>query len=193
MTNEIIRLGREHSLLPFLFALDHTDQERVLHERLSRFGDMAFYKSRPDDPRFMETSPLACPDTIRTLILTYIGLLEELEPLKTVIEQKLGKQVHIHFMRDPYIENHYFLEFSHPMANKREGLLKWSELVNCKPEEVIVFGDNLNDAGMFEVAGIKVAVSNAHPRITEMSSAVIESNDEDGVAKYVYEAVLEQI
>ncbi|MOA27882.1 Sugar phosphatase YidA [compost metagenome] len=65
--------------------------------------------------------------------------------------------------------------------------------MNCKPEEVIVFGDNLNDAGMFEVAGIKVAVSSAHPRIIEMSSVVVDSNDEDGVAQYVYKAVFEQI
>lgn len=185
-TNEIIKLGKAQSLIPFLFALDDEDKERVLHEKLHRTGDLKFYESRPNDPRFGEVPQLECPDSIRTLIVTYIGLLEELEPLKAEVQQKLGKKVHIHLMRDSYIENHYFLEFSHSMANKKEGLKQWCELMHCQPDEVTVFGDNLNDLGMFEAAGTKVAVSNAHTTLIELSTLVAESNDEDGVAKYIH-------
>ena len=184
-TNEIIKLGRGQGLIPFLFALDEEDKERVLHEKLLRTGDLKFYESRPGDPRFGEMPQLECPDSFRTLIITYIGLLEELEPLKAEIQQQLGNRVHVHLMKDQYIENHYFLEFSHRMANKKEGLKQWSELMHCQPGEVTVFGDNLNDLGMFEAAGTKVAVSNAHTALIELSTHVAESNDEDGVAKYI--------
>lgn len=183
--NEIVEIGRTHGLLPFLFALDEEDKERVLHEKLIRTGDLSFYNSRPNDPRFGEMPRLACPDSLRTLIITYIGLLHELEPLKAEIECRFGSQVHIHLMKDAYIANHYFLEFSHSMANKKEGLKQWAELVGRTPGDVTVFGDNLNDLGMFESAGTRVAVSNAHPALIALSTLVAESNDEDGVAKYI--------
>ncbi|MCD9022560.1 HAD-IIB family hydrolase [Cohnella silvisoli] len=185
IANEIIGLGREINLLPFLFALDEEDKERVLHEKLIRAGDLQFYESRPNDPRFLESISLECPESFRTLIITYIGLLEELEPLKANVERRFPAEIHTHFMKDPYIENHYFLEFSHKNANKKEGLRIWSQLMNCAPEEVTVFGDNLNDLGMFELAGTSIAVANAHPKLLDMTSSRIGSNDEDAVADYI--------
>ncbi|NIK77819.1 hypothetical protein FHS15_002957 [Paenibacillus castaneae] len=184
-SNEIIHLGREHKLLPFLFALDEEDKERVLHEELVREGDLQFYRSRPNDPRFGQLQQLECIDTFRTLIIAYIGLFEELEPLMTEVQHKFGNEIHTHFMKDSYIKNHYFLEFSHKEANKREGLRKWSKLMQCKPHELTVFGDHLNDVGLFEEAGTRIAVSNAHPTIIEMSTLVVESNDNNGVAAYL--------
>lgn len=188
-SNEIIRLGRDHSLIPFLFALDEGDKERVLHEELIREGDLQFYRSRPNDPRFGQLQQLECPDTLRTLIITYIGLFEELEPLMAEVQHKFGNKIHTHFMKDSYIENHYFLEFSHKEANKREGLRKWSKLMHCKPHELTVFGDQLNDVGLFEEAGTRIAVSNAHPTIKEMATLVVESNDNNGVAAYLEQII----
>jgi Cof subfamily protein (haloacid dehalogenase superfamily) len=185
-TNQIIEIGRKQGLIPFLFALDEEDKERVFHEKLLRMGDITFYESRPNDPRFGEMPLLECSDAFRTLIVTYIGLLHELEPLKDEVQRRFGNQVHIHLMKDQYIENHYFLEFSHSKANKKEGLKQWAELMHCMPEDVTAFGDNLNDLGMFETAGTKVAVSNAHPNLIALSTLVVESNDEDGVAKYIH-------
>jgi Cof subfamily protein (haloacid dehalogenase superfamily) len=188
-TNEIIELGRAQNLLPLLFALDQDDREKVLHEKLFRVGDLKFYESRPNDPRFSEVACLECPESYRTLILTYIGLYEELEPLKLEVERRYGEEVHIHLIKDAYIEQHYFLEFSHRKANKNEGLKLWAGLMNCSPAEVTVFGDNLNDLGMFEAAGTSVAVSNANPQLLEKADLVGESNDLDGVAKYILEVL----
>jgi Cof subfamily protein (haloacid dehalogenase superfamily) len=190
-TNEIVRIGKSFGLVPLLFALDNEDKERVLHEKLFRTGDMQFLASRPNDPRFNEVKELACPDSIRTLILTYIGMLEELIPLKEAVTDALGSQVHIHLMKDNYINNHYFLEFSHPKANKQEGLAIWAKAVGCSPAEVTVFGDNLNDAGMFLTGGIKIAVANAHSDILKMADVIVQSNDQDGVANYI-EAILKE-
>ncbi|CAM4453967.1 hypothetical protein FHS16_004040 [Paenibacillus endophyticus] len=183
--NEIIEIGRSFAMLPYLFALDEDDQERVLHEKLVRSGDLAFFASRPNDPRFGELPILACPASFRALMMTFIGLLHELEPLKDEVSRRFGSHVHVHLMKDAYIENHYFLEFSHRHANKKEGLRQWAELVGCKPEDVTVFGDNLNDLGMFETAGTRIAVSNAHPVLLELATHVTLSNDEDGVAVYI--------
>ena len=172
-------------ITPLLFALDEQDYERVLHEKLERTGDLQFLASRPNDPRFREVEELHCSESLRTLILTYIGLLDDLLPLKAAVEEVLDSEVHIHLMKDSYIEGHYFLEFSHPEANKQMGLRLWAELVGCTSEEVTVFGDNLNDTGMFLEAGRKVAVANAHPDILLLADEIVASHDEDGVAVYM--------
>lgn len=185
VSNEVIELGRSMNLKPFLFGLDEDDRERVLHEKISRYGDSEFLASRPGDPRFVEMEQLACPPSYRTTIVTYIGLRVELEPLFRAISDRYGPAVHLHFMLDNYIKDHYFLEISHAHANKEFGLKLWCEQMGCQPEDVTVFGDNLNDIGMFKRAGRRFAVSSAHPELKLMATEVIGSNDEDGVARVI--------
>ncbi|GFN30989.1 HAD hydrolase family protein [Paenibacillus xylaniclasticus] len=185
VTNDIVAIGRTLSLAPFLFSLDDNDQERVLHEKLSRYGDIAFHASRPGDPRFREVEKLISPPAYRTLMVTYIGLRDELEPLFHAISDRYGESAHIQFIPDGYIDKHYFLEISHPNANKEHGLALWCELVGCQREDVTVFGDNLNDIGMFKQAGRPFAVADAHPELKRMATDVIGSCNDDSVAKFI--------
>lgn len=185
ITNQIIEIGRSYHLIPLLFTLDEDDQEKVLHEKLYKLGDISFYNSRPNDSRFQEVALLSSPETYRTLIVTYIGLLDDLLNFKERINEVFGDLIHTHMMKDNYIEDHYFLEFSHPQANKAEGATLWAKLVGCSLNELTVFGDNLNDVGMFEVAGRCVAVASAHEILIELADHVIGANDEDAVARYI--------
>ncbi|CAM3154043.1 HAD family hydrolase [Paenibacillus lupini] len=187
LSNRIIEAGRRHQLVPLVFALDENDQEKVLHEKLHRIGDLSFYNSRPNDPRFQESKRLDLDAKYRILIMSYIGLYEELEPVKQTLEQLYNGLVHIEFIKDAYIRDHYFLEISHPLANKGEGVRLWSQLVGCEVHDVTVFGDNLNDIGMFQVAGTRVAVANAHERIIALADHVIGTSNEDAVAGYITE------
>ncbi|TXK68934.1 HAD family hydrolase [Paenibacillus sp. N3.4] len=52
-------------------------------------------------------------------------------------------------------------------------------------QEVTVFGDNLNDLGTFNAGVYKVVVANAHPDIRMLPDLIVQSNDEDGVARYI--------
>ncbi|NOU97056.1 HAD hydrolase family protein [Paenibacillus sp. LMG 31456] len=185
LTNELLDLGRSFGHCPLLFALDEQDNERVLHEPLVLTGYQQFAASRPGDKRFCELPQLFCPDSTQTLILTYIGHHDELVPLLEAVSSLYTGRVHIHFMPDAYIADHYFLEISHPNANKKDGLFLWAQSVGCQPEEVIAFGDNLNDLGLLEAAGTKVAVGNAQQKLKEAADLVIDTNREDGVAKYL--------
>jgi Cof subfamily protein (haloacid dehalogenase superfamily) len=57
-------------------------------------------------------------------------------------------------------------------------------------ENVIAFGDSLNDLPMFEEAGISVAMENGDERIKEAADYVTASNADDGVAKAIEKFVL---
>lgn len=185
LTNEIIQTGKKHGCSPFYFLLDSTNKERVYHEKLTTFGMMEFLKSRINDPRFMEVNELESSDDEKTLALTFIGELDDLLPLKEEVSSVLRDKVNLHIMKDYYIEDQYFLEFSHPHAAKCEGLKMWAKHMNVETKDICIFGDNLNDLGLFEVGGKKIAVSNSHVDILGIADTVIESNNEDGVAKYI--------
>lgn len=185
ISNEIIDVGRRHHITPFYFSLDADHRERVLHELLRREGETSFYHSRLHDPRFMEVKFLDCPSDYRTLALTYIGLFEELEPIRREAAELFGDVIHAHMMPDYYIPNHYFLEFSHAKANKRGGLQLWSSHMGIELENTVVFGDHINDEGLFEAGGTRIAVRNAHESIQRLADHIIDSNELDGVARYI--------
>lgn len=54
-------------------------------------------------------------------------------------------------------------------------------------DRVVVFGDNVNDLSMFEVADVKVAVSNAVDEVKEKADIVIGPNTDDSVARFILE------
>lgn len=52
-------------------------------------------------------------------------------------------------------------------------------------DRIIAFGDNLNDIPLFEVADECYAVSNAHEELKKIATGIIDSNDDDAVAKFI--------
>lgn len=63
-----------------------------------------------------------------------------------------------------------------------KGLLK---RLNIKDFEIIYFGDDLNDLEVFKRLPITIAPSNAHKEILKNSTFICESNNNDGVAKFL--------
>ena len=53
----------------------------------------------------------------------------------------------------------------------------------------MAFGDGRNDIDMFEVADEGYAVENAVDELKAMATAVIGSNDEDGVARWMEQSM----
>ena len=54
-------------------------------------------------------------------------------------------------------------------------------------DKVVSFGDGKNDISMFDVSDECYAVENADPELKRRATAVIESNDNDGVARWLLE------
>jgi hydroxymethylpyrimidine pyrophosphatase-like HAD family hydrolase len=57
-------------------------------------------------------------------------------------------------------------------------------------DKVVGFGDNLNDLPLFAACDKCYAVANAKPDVKAKATAVIGSNDEDGVARWLEGNVL---
>jgi hypothetical protein len=57
-------------------------------------------------------------------------------------------------------------------------------------EELVTFGDGMNDLPMIEIAGLGVCMANGRDELKEAADYVTLSNDEDGIAHALYEKVL---
>ena len=52
---------------------------------------------------------------------------------------------------------------------------------HLKPEEVMAFGDGKNDRDMIRMAGIGVAMGNAHESVKEAADYVAAPADQEGI------------
>ncbi len=66
-------------------------------------------------------------------------------------------------------------------ATKGIGVEKLMKLHGIRPEQVVVFGDDTPDIGMFGVFGQSIAMGNAHESLKAVSTFITKSNDNDGV------------
>lgn len=82
------------------------------------------------------------------------------------------------------------LELLHPDVSKGNALSVIAKDLHIKPEEIVAFGDNHNDIGMLQLAGLGVAMANAHEEVKLAADYVTLSNAEDGVAVVIEDLVL---
>lgn len=84
----------------------------------------------------------------------------------------------------------YFLECN-PLRATKANALKWCAAhFGFGMEELVAFGDSLNDVSMLQAAGTGVAVANAREDVKAMGFALCRTNAEDGVAHYIEENIL---
>lgn len=68
-------------------------------------------------------------------------------------------------------------------CNKGLAIQRIKQLCGC--QRVIVFGDSANDISMFQMADESYATQNAIDELKEIATGIIESNQTDGVAKWL--------
>jgi HAD-superfamily hydrolase, subfamily IIB len=86
----------------------------------------------------------------------------------------------------------YYLDVTHPNANKGEVVLMASEFFNIPTQEIATIGDMANDITMFRKSGMSIAMGNASPEVQRAANCVTASNKEEGFALAVEEFILPQ-
>jgi len=77
----------------------------------------------------------------------------------------------------------YYLDVTHPKANKGEVVGMFSKLCNIPASEVATIGDMPNDVLMFKKSGVSIAMGNASAEVQKQATFVTDSNENDGFAK----------
>jgi len=84
----------------------------------------------------------------------------------------------------------YYLDVTHPQANKGTVVATLSKLLNIPPEQIATMGDMPNDVLMFRKSGFSIAMGNASDEVKAQATAVTDSNENEGFAKAVKKFVL---
>ena len=76
----------------------------------------------------------------------------------------------------------YYLDLTHPRANKGNGVETLARIVGVSLADVAVLGDMPNDLPMFARAGLAIAMGQAPEEVRTKARYTSSSNDDDGVA-----------
>ena len=143
-------------------------------------GMVTFLDSRKGDRR---THPVADEEGLLQGEIFYLTCIDQKEKLEPLYE-KYRDRYHCVFQTELYTREQW-LEIMPREASKSHAIAQLKKQLGC--ERLVVFGDGKNDMDMFETADEAYAVENAVPELKAIATAVIGSNDSDGVAKWLKE------
>lgn len=141
-------------------------------------GVRVFAQERINDPRY---SPINSYDELDYNDIFYITCIDESQKLKPFYD-KYKNDYHCEYQKNLYTKEQW-LEIMPKSATKANAVLKLKELMGC--DKVVCFGDDTNDIDMFKAADECYAVSNAVEELKDIADAVIQSNNDDAVAKWL--------
>lgn len=179
--SEVIKKIQDNELLPLVYS--YIDGEERLSWILGKENDAmkSFFEERKNDKRFRPINDYE--KFYDGEIHNIMFLSKYYEELKRILDiLNLNEYFVYHIQEDGYISQ-YFLEIIRFDAGKDSGVQKVKELVGA--DKIVCFGDNINDISMFNVSDEKYAVANAIDEVKNIATAVIDSNDDDGVAKWL--------
>ena len=173
----ILRFLNHQGVHPLVYTYLSQEQKfSYLPQMLSR-GCRNFLLAHPKDPR---KRPVSAAEMLDGAIY-YFTCIDDKDKLLPCYHQ-LKEKFRCDFQLDQY-DGEYWLEIMPKCATKASAALKLKEMLGCN--RIIAFGDGVNDIPVFEIADACYAVENAHEQLKKMATAVIDSNQSDGVAKWL--------
>lgn len=110
-----------------------------------------------------------------------IEKIEVINPDRNVLD-KISEEIKM--VADVFITSSYKLniEIMHKDVNKGSAIKEFGDYLGIKTDEIMAFGDNLNDLEMIEAAGLGIAMENAVDLAKAKANYITLNNNDDGVA-----------
>lgn len=178
----ITDIFERHNKAPFLFLFgddgllyeNYTDLKLKIHED--------FYETRKKmfNGRFKRVEKLLIPKNQYAIFISLSDKYDDLKPIYDSIIKIDG--ITASFYPDTYTD-YWFLEVYNAEASKAAGAEFVKNYVNA--DKIVAFGDNRNDMILFSHADEKYAVENAVDELKSHATAIINSNQNDGVTRFL--------
>lgn len=176
--NEVLNHLIENNIYPIVYSYINNEEKFSFIEEKCTAGMKKFIMSRQGDPR---THAVTHNSDLFQGHKFYITCIDDENKLKPFYEL-YKNQYHCIFQKDIYTHEQW-LEILPKKASKSQAIQQLKSLLNC--DRLVVFGDGQNDIDMFEIADESYAVENAVNELKEIATDIIDSNDSDGVAKWL--------
>ena len=172
---------------PFLFTSDGSaDRFYYTADSLRNDGMRRFHRKRQirQNPRLCRLADLRqCLDD-QVVLFILIDALPRMRDLEREIRRRHGDAVQIH-SHEHYEELWFQLTVQDARATKDQGVASLLRVQGMEDPRLVVFGDQTNDIGMFRMADEAYAVAGAAPELAQHATAIIGSNDDDAVVRWL--------
>lgn len=171
---------RSHDISPLVYAfIDGVEKVSWIPAR-ENDGIKRYLSLRKGDRRLRPVENNAQLYEGEIFYFTCIGTKDELMPVYEIFSKDGRYRCTI---QQELYRPEYFCEIMPAAATKANAIRKLKELRGC--DRVISFGDAINDIPMFEISDECYAVENAVEELKAVADGVIDSNENDGVAKWL--------
>jgi len=113
-------------------------------------------------------------------------LIEESDPLEGILRERFLKDLQL------VRSGKFFFDLLNKDSTKGKALTKLTKDLGFNKEEIAAIGDSYNDLSLFEISGLKIAVSNACDKLIEKADVTVAGNDECGFAQAVREYIIQE-
>lgn len=177
---------RRYQIAPLVDAIINEQEKFSYDENAINPALADFVEARKNDSR---NNPLTDTRVILQGTVFYFTCIGEEKKLRAAYTA-LKKTYNCIFQFDIY-SHEPWLEIMPHTASKAHAILQLKEQYHCN--KVVVFGDGANDIPMFHIADEGYAMENAIDALKEIATAVIDSNENDGVAKWLLQNVKQNL
>ncbi|MBX2849026.1 MAG: Cof-type HAD-IIB family hydrolase [Acidiferrobacterales bacterium] len=179
----IIDVARNHSITPFIQAIDIQNQYYVFHPETQHDVEnklIDLYQSRA------EAIILPLVEMMNDLSVTNISMVGEHQPINEMW-RRFNRHENLVAYSGPAMEgdNFSWIDIHHCNASKGTAVVELKRRLGAS--NVICFGDSTNDLSMLKLADESYAPQNAKEEIKQVADKVIGSNDKDGIAHFLRE------
>ena len=183
-------LMASHGCAPFVSTYDG-ERDRLympppLHE------GMAWYHAERrglNDHRLVNVADASAAYGDQVICLNAVHTQEVTTHLMIALENTLGDRVQLHLYDNIYSPGWFWLTVHDREATKCRAVARLLAQENLDPAKLTVFGDDLNDLTLFDMAPTSVAVAGARPQVKARATHHIGPNTEDSVARYLLKTV----
>lgn len=167
--------------------------EFILNTSNTRFGSRGLVRKMDDDELFFDEVDDVGEEQIVQLVIEVDNYKTMDKAVKTVEQYETLQILSLTkaYLEKDFSVKHFYADVNTKGINKGKGIKKFLELYNIKKEEVVCFGDYINDNKMFDECGYKVAMKNASNELKEKADYITLSNDESGVAYFINKFILD--
>ncbi len=180
---ELLDVLQTHDIAPLVYSLQSDVEKFSYNPSAVSPGLRRFLNSRRGDVR---DNPVSSASDLARGEIYYFTCIDEPSKLLPVYDS-IRDRYNCMYQKDVYSDD-MWLEILPKAASKASAILQVKELYGCN--RIVAFGDGINDIPMFEIADECYAVANAVPELKAIASGVIDSNNEDGIAKWLREHVI---
>lgn len=181
--NKIMQSATRYDINLFQYTLNHDGILDVFYQGKMSEHEKAFVNERESLQYKRLHLNHAYENRCLTALLFAMGVRESIFSLAD--ELRLNVDCSVSCYVDIFDENTGIIEVFAPNVSKAEAVKSLAQEIGA--EKIVVFGDNLNDISMMQVADVAVAVGNALPEVKAIAHEIIGDNATDAVAHYIYE------